>query len=682
MSIRRRSIATLLAALLATHPVAMAGAEQPPAPDNGTRITLNFKDAPIREVAETIGDITGRTFIIDPRVKGRVTVTTPGNQRISPEAAYAAFLSILEVHGFAAVPSDGLVKIIPAVEGTRHPGIQGADGEGYPDDFVTRIITLEHIPAAQLVPTLRNLTNQYAHLAAFAPANALIVSARVGNVGRLLRIIERIDQPADDEVEVIRLEHASAAEVVRVLTSLNQGGGRQEQQPGSLSIVADERTNSILLGGSDSQRVRMRAIISHLDTPLEQGGNTQVVYLRYADAEKLAELLKGYVSEQEQGAEGQSAGPSAGKVSIIPAKGTNALVLTAPPKEMRSVKSVIEKLDIRRAQVLVEAIIVEITSDKSAELGVTWAAADESGSNQPVGLTNFSGSGPGIAQIAAGLLGDDQNTSAVLSAVPDGLNLGFGNLDSGNLTFAALVRALAGDSATNILSTPSLVTMDNEEAEIHVGQEVPFVTGQFTTNTGGGSGRGGLVGNPFQTVQRKEVGITLKLTPRINSEGDSVFLDIEQEVSSLSGSSTGTDVITNKREIKTRVIAQDGQIVVLGGLIDDQLTETEQRVPLLGSIPLLGNLFKYQSTSKKKRNLMVFLRPEVLRSPEDATYFTHNKYRQIRDIQGGKDPEDVELLWRERRPMLAPLKELMEGRGASIHDKHPDPSGQDDQDDG
>ncbi|MCP1726722.1 general secretion pathway protein D [Natronospira proteinivora] len=617
-------------------------------------VTLNYKEADIREVANSISEVTGRNFIVDPRVKGRITVTS--SRAIPPEAVYDTFLSILQVHGFAAMESGNTVKIVPSSDARQMPGgeLSLSDGE-FSDEIETRVIELEHVPAAQLVPILRPLVPQHSHLAAVNVSNMIVIADRRANIERVRQLINRIDRAKDDEIEVIRLEHASANEVVRVLSSME----RRDRGDGSapLSLVADERSNSVLLGGASSDRLRMRALISHLDTPMEEGGNSKVHYLHYSDATTMADVLRSHV---EDGASERDED----RVSIVADEGTNSLVLTAPPRQMREITSVIEKLDIRRAQVLVEAIIVEVSEDRTGELGVTWAAMDEDGSN-PFGLTRFPQSGADIGTIGGAAAAGASEQA--LQSMGDGLVFGLGRTRAGGLDFAALFRALAGDSKTNILSTPTLLTMDNEEAEITVGQQVPFLTGSYS-NVGGGGQRGdqrdgqqpgggaGMV-NPFQTIQREDVGITLKITPRIN-EGDAVFLDIEQEVSSIAGGVSGAaDLITNRRAINTRVIVEDGEVIVLGGLIDEQLREQEQRVPILGSIPVLGNLFKSTSTDSEKRNLMVFLKPMILRGPDDARHYTEAKYTRMRDLQEG-DTDRVPRVHGVERPRLEPLEQF------------------------
>lgn len=643
-----RVIATLLLAGLLAGGVIPAAAA--PEDDSGATITLNFKDSDIREVAAGVGEITGRNFIVDPRVKGRVTLLSA--EPIPIEAVYPTFLSVLTVHGFAAIPAEGnLVKIVPAADARSQAGAEPPQPitREPADQFITKVIEMRNAPAAQLVAILRPLIAQHGHLAAYQPSNVMIISDTAANVERILRIVQRIDQASDDDIEIIPLQHASAGDVVQTLQSLAQAASQGGGNP--VTLVADQRTNSVLISGDKSMRLRLTAIISHLDTPLESGGNTQVVYLNYADAENVANILQGYTQETQQGQPGAQGGATAGGnpqdvVSIIPDTDLNALVITAPPKQMRNIQGVIDKLDIRRAQVLVEGIIAEITVDRAAELGVTWAAASED--DGLAGFTNFSGSGQGVVQ----LFGATQAGAQGVSALPDGISLGFGRIRDGMFSFAGLLRALAGDGTTNILSTPSLMTVDNEEAEIQVGQEVPFLTGQYSSIGGGNTGGNQL--NPFQTIQREEVGIKLKIKPQIN-EGDAVILEIEQEVSSIaSGSSGAVDLITNKRTLKTHVIAESGEIIVLGGLIDDQLIENEQRVPLLGSLPLIGNLFRYDSSQKVKRNLMVFIQPTILTDGLQTRSLTESKYKYIRSIQLGRQTDERQLIPDAERPVLPP----------------------------
>ena len=621
-------------------------------PLHAETVTLNLKDADIGALISTVAEVADKNFIVDPRVKGKVTVVS--SRPMNSDEVYQVFLSILKVHGFAAVPSGEVIKIIPDVNAKQDsiPTTTAAEpGEG--DEMVTRVVQVDNVGAAQLVPILRPLVPQQGHLAAYPATNVLIISDRAGNVERLVSIINRIDQVSDSEIEVIPLSHASAVEVVRVLTSLTratsavkgQGGGANEQV-----LVADERTNSVLLGGERAERLRLRAIISHLDTPLETGGNTDVVYLRYAEATDIVNVLMGVgkIEEQEGGKGGTAAVASKrGSFDIQADESTNALVITAPPDIMRTIKRVISQLDIRKAQVLVEAVIAEVSPSLSRELGVQWLfSGDREGGETPIGIVNFTNSGQTISTVVNGLA--EVANGGSLPDTPGNVLLGFGDVsEQNNFNYVAILNALSSDSGTNILSTPTLVTLDNEEAEIVIGTNVPFVTGSFT-NTGATSGST----NPFQTIQREDVGLTLKIKPQIN-EGDALRLDIEQEVSSIADSVAGaSDLVTNKRAIKTNVMVDDGQIVVLGGLIENQVRESEQKVPLLGDIPLLGNLFKSRTSDIDTKNLMVFIHPVILRDSAVMNSYTSSKYNYIRSLQMGEDADGIHLMPGRSHPVL------------------------------
>ena len=637
----------VLAAALSLAIAHEAGAE---CANKNAQITPNYKDADLGQIVEAVSELTCKNFIIDPRVRAQVTLisATPMN----PQEFYETFLAVLQVNAFVAVPAGKVYKIIPDASARQVPGNDLPDRvSSSSDELVTQVIAVRNVSAAQLVPILRPLIPQYGHLAAYPSSNMLIISDRASNVNRMLRIIGRIDQSGDQDIEVIPLEHASAAEVVRVVNALTatqaaEGGGGP-----AVRLVADDRTNSVLIGGDKSQRLRLRALVAHLDTPLESGGDTQVRYLRYADAEKIAAKLKEQIGAVvAQTVPGQGAAPAGGanadrSITLWAEPDTNALVVTAPPKAMKSLMSVVDKLDIRRAQVQIEAIIVDMSLDKSAELGVNWAV-DGSQSNYAVGGFVSPIGGVSIIDIANAI--NDPASAAGKSL--NGTTIGVGRIQDTGVNFAAILRALRGDANTNIISTPNIVTMDNQEAQIKVAQEVPFVTGQFTT-------AGNTSANPFQTIQREEVGIILKVTPQIN-EGDSILLKIEQEASNISQSSVAVDLITNKRTITTNVLIEDGGIIALGGLISDVVIEGDQRVPFLGSIPLLGHLFKVTKSQKTKNNLMVFIRPHILRDDVQTAIATGSKYedlrRQQQQIHNGKVP----LLPFERQPLLAPLEDM------------------------
>jgi general secretion pathway protein D len=617
----------------------------------GAMITPNYKDADLGQVIEAVSQVTGKNFIVDPRVRAQVTMlsSTP----MSPGAFYEAFLAILQVHGFVAVPSGNVIKILPDANARQLPANDLPDRvSSTSDEIVTQVVQVRNISAAQLVPILRPLIPQYGHLAAYPASNMLIISDRAANVNRLVRIIQRIDQGGDAEIDVIRLEHASAAEIVRVMNSLSGQGG---EAGGGAKIVADERTNSVLVSGESSQRLRMKTLIAHLDTPLESGGDTQVRYLRYADAEKIAASLK----EQATGVAAAEAGVAPGAAAAAAAAATsdrsitiwaepetNAIIVTAPPKVMRSLMNVVDQLDIRRAQVLIEAMLVEVSADATRDLGVNWVI-DGSDDNFLVGLFNQPIAGVSLADILQGV----QNPESVTQA-PGGFTLGAGRYQDSGTNFAAILRALSGNGDTNVVSMPSVITLDNEEAQIKVAQEVPFITGSYA-NTG--SALPGV--NPFTTVERKEVGNILKITPQITDE-DTILLKIEQEASGIAAAASqvsSNDLVTNKRTISTRVLVDDGGMIVLGGLIEDRLTESEQRVPLLGSIPVLGELFKTRSIQKTKTNLMVFIRPRVIRNAEQAAIATNSKYNYIRDMQLNRNNGKVKLMPGERQPTLPEL---------------------------
>lgn len=647
--------------------------------------TLNLKNADIHSLIQTVSRQSGRNFVVDPRVKARVTVisSTP----LSADELYETFLSVLQVHGYAAVPSGDLIKIVPEVNAKQGPVPAYDESASESDQLVTQVIKVENVPAAQLVPILRPLVPQQGHLAAYAATNTLIVTDRGSNIGRLTNIIKGIDRPDNEEVELVRLRHASASEIIRIMQSLQSRAGQIDGTPGSVRFAADERTNSILLSGEQAARTRMKGLITNLDTPVESGGNTRVVYLRYANAADLLAILTGVSAGQAKvgtsgGAEGEdgsgaavtSAAPTVDangvaipqqpqvptaslirraqeddrpNVDIQADEDTNALIITAPPDEMRSILAVVEQLDIRRAQVLVEAIIAELSTTNSAQLGVNFAV-DGTGSNRPAAYTNLGGA-------TQGLVGTIASEGAALS---NGLSLALGRFGSGNIDFGFLLSAIASDSDNNILSTPTLVTMDNQEAEIVVGQNVPFVTGQQLSSSNN---------NPFQTIERQDIGISLKVKPQIN-EGDNIKMEIQQEVSDVSSTAvTGaTDITTNKRSIKTTVLVEDGQTLVLGGLIDDQINDTRDKVPFLGDIPLLGSLFRYRTTNKSKRNLMVFLHPTILRDPETADYFSRSKYDDLRAAQLGllEEGSNIDV---PSRPVLPELHLYLDGE--RVHDR-------------
>ena len=628
----------LLAASSLLSLAALAWAQQPAA-------TVNWKDADIRQVVEAVSAVTGKNVILDPRVTGKVTLLSP--TPLGPDAMYEAFLSILQVHGYVAIESENLVKVVPDATARQLPTSIGPGGAYGPDDLTTQVVQLRNVGATQLVSLLRPLLPQYGHLVAHAGSNMLVISDRAANVARVVSIIRRIDQASDEDIEVVSLQHASAGEIVRIMTALTSAP-RGDGASISTSLVADARTNSVLIGGDMNERLRLRTLIAHLDTPLEDGGETQVRYLRYADAEEMATKLQQNFTNQAQSPAGQAAASAgADEMSVWADTQTNALVINAPPKIMRSTMQIIDKLDIRRAQVLVEAIIVEVIIDKSKELGVS-VAVEGSGSNSPIAVTNFPDFLAGIVQLGSASGGGVTDPSGLIG---DGGTIGVGRITDDGVSFAAILSAVEGAADTNLISTPSIVTTDNEEATLNVGQDVPFVSGSFS-NTGGA----GAI-NPFQTINRETVGVKLAITPQIN-EGDSMVLDVSQEISSIAQSAQGAvDLIVNKRTIDTTVIVDDGEILVLGGLLEDVLRESDQRVPILGDIPLLGVLFRSRRTEKLKTNLMIFIRPTILRDATQTSFETNQKYNYIRDVQQGREGTDVQMMPGQVRPMLPPIEQ-------------------------
>ncbi|HTI94886.1 MAG TPA: type II secretion system secretin GspD [Rudaea sp.] len=682
------AVLALAATLACAQPKAPAAASAPTANPPGTH-TLNMKDADIQALIATVSEITGKNFIVGPNVQGKVTVISARPMR--PDEIYDVFLSVLRVHGYAAIASGSMIKIVPETV-AQQDGSGGLNGthQHETDELVTQIVPVKHVSATELVPILRPLMPQGAQLIAHPASNSLVISDRAGNVERMISIIQRIDTVSDSGVDVIPLEHASAAEVARILSQLSDTKGVDSaDQP---RVFADERTNSILLSGGKSGRLRLRALIAHLDTPIADGGETQVVYLNYANAKDLVPILEGVAAtltgdappnaKAAAGAATGSASSGTSTATIQAHEGDNALVISAPPAVFRSLQAVIRQLDIRRAQVLIEAVIAEVSDETANELGIQWQVplGDKS---HVLGGTNFTGNTPGnnIFNVTSGL----NASGGPAISVGNGLNLGYLDTITLNgkqlLSLGGLVSALRSNGKNNILSTPSVMTLDNQEAMIKVAQEVPFVTGSYTTNTGGNGANSGTttgIGNPFQTIQRKDVGLTLTVTPHINS-GDTVRLDIHQEVSNLLPPVQGAvDLVTNKREIKTTVMVKDDSLLVLGGLISDNVKDSVQKVPALGDIPLIGNLFRYRSNDHQKQDLMVFLHPRILRDAATEAAVSGAKYNFLRTEQLQMRENSETITPRGQQPMLPEVHDFMKSpaldvapKDATGADKHP-----------
>lgn len=600
---------------------AASGGKGQPASSN---VTLNLKGADLETLVETVAKATGKNFVLDPKVQGKVSVVS--HKPVSGEELYAIFLSILEVHGFMAVPVGNVIKIVPDNDlkylGRPEPKPESATNpeyirEGSSDEVVAQVIPLRHVDAGRIIPVLRPMLGPKAHMSAHPDTNSLVISGRAAEIARLEKLIARVDRPLTETVESVKLEHAKAADVNKIAGELNKIMAPDNSQEKAV-IMADERTNSILLGGDEKARLRMRAIIAKLDSAVEVSGNTRVIGLKYAKAEELAKVLanmgENYLKENKQEKQQGSS-----LVNVQAYAGDNSLVISAPLELLRSMTEVVRVLDRRRKQVQVKAIIAEVTNDKVAELGVQWGWLQNNGNGVITG-TNFPTANPSLIQ----MLGAAQNTttSAAVSTLNSVAGLFVGETKANNIS--ALLRALKNDADTNILSTPSIVTLDNEEAEIIVGQEVPFITSNTTNNAG----------NPFQTITRENVGLSLKVKPLI-TDGDTVRLDLKQEVSSLDSVSNVrlADAATKKRSIKTSVLVEDQQILVLGGLIQNNMQQTTAKVPFLGDLPYLGTMFRAESATDTKTNLMVFLRPQILRDRSAGELATQENYEIIRDLQ-------------------------------------------------
>lgn len=588
-------------------------------------LVLNLRDADINGLIEIVSQETGINFIVDPRVRGQVNVVS--GQPIRREELYDLFLGVLKSQGFAAVRgSDGMVRIVPEVQAKENE-VAGLTGDTPGDEYITEVITVNNMDAGQLVRILRPLVPKGGHLAAAAASNSLVIADTAANVRRIQALIARMDRESTEDFEVLPLEYASALDVVRIVQGLDSNAPAEEFTRGP-KLIADERTNSVILRGDPEARATLRSVVRRLDVEGDQG-NTQVHYLRYAKAEEVAEVLRGIAEGRERNQSGTTSTSSGNttasntaeqnRVRIEAHESTNAVVIYGPAELSRELSSIIRQLDIRRAQVLVEAVIAEVSYDRAKELGVQWGFGSE---DSGVGIINFNRNGNSIVDLAAGVNAFLEGDVSSPPSLGSGLSLG-GIGSIGSTQIALLVNALQGDTASNILSTPSLLTLDNEEAEIVVGQNVPFIVGRSVEDSG----------QAFDTIQREDVGIKLKIRPQIN-EGNAVRLEIAQEVSQIApGTSGAADIITNKRSLTTHVMVDDNQMIVLGGLIDDQMVETADKVPGLGDIPGLGRLFRYDTASLQKRNLMVFLRPVIVRDSAVAESLTHAKYSYIRDRQ-------------------------------------------------
>lgn len=620
--------------------------------------TLNSKEMDIQQLIVSVAKATNKTIVIDPKVKGKVQVISTA--ALNREEYYELFLTVLELHGYTAVESAGVVRVIPAKEARTSPVEVVKENAVNSSEVITQVIQLENISAAKLIPVLRPLAPQQAHMAAYAPSNAIIISDTRANILRIQKVIQQIDYSAQEKTEIVPVQHASAEEVVKMLEKLQKREQSKGQSDNEIALlVADKRTNSLLINGDELERQRLKALIKHLDTPLAQSGNVKVVYLEYAEAGDLAKTLSKVIQNVENsGAKGEKLKSArSGDASVEADEGTNSLIITAEADVMQSLLAVVQRLDIRRAQVLVEAIIVEMTSTNGRDLGVEWLFTDSHGaygSSSSTGLAGaIAGGAAGDGNTQTGSIDAQLGVAGVISNAT-GQVFGLGKLDN-DFSFNVVLNALKTNTEANILSTPSLLTLDNEEASIVVGNSIPFVTGSYTS-----TGTSSNPESPFQTVERENVGITLKVTPQIN-EGDSLIMAIAQEVSdAVPGSELNGNLITTERKINTKILADNGQTIVLGGLIKDNVTETTQKVPLLGDIPLLGRLFRSTSTSVGKTHLLVFLRSTIIRDRKDMDGATAVKYRLIREKQLERQERGVEFVDDKSLPLLPEWRQQLE----------------------
>jgi general secretion pathway protein D len=647
-------------------------------------VTLNFVNANIEGVAKVVSEMAGKNFVLDPRVKGTINIVS--SRPVSRKQVYDIFLSALRIQGYAAVENRGIVMIVPEAEAKEHrTAVRGArDATRSASDVIqTQVFTLEHESAAQLVPILRPLISRNNAIAAYSGSNTLVITDYAGNLQRLGRIIQSIDQPNSTEPVVIPLSHASALDIAqsvgRVFSDTAQGAGAAAANPAhKVTIVADARSNSLIVRAANPAWLfRVRSLVAMLDTPTNATGTIHVVYMKNAEAVKVAETLRAiYLGQASAPAPRAAPGltpvaatatstgatallnqPSSASAAASLAPGiiqadpaTNSVIINAPDAIYNNLRAALDKLDVRRAQVYVEALIAEVTADKAAEFGIQWQAlgALEKDTVQGFGGTNFGGAGQNI-------IGITQNVAAASRGINVGVVKGTVTIPGVGevVNLGVLVRALEADANANILSTPTLLTLDNEEAAITIGQNVPFITGQYAL-TGAAT-----TPTPFQTVERRDVGLTLRVRPQI-SESGTVQLQIYQEVSSVQDTANATGIITNKRAVASTVLVDDGQIVVIGGLIQDSVTDGVEKVPLLGDLPLLGALFRYKTRTQTKTNLMIFLRPTVVRNSARANAYTSDRYDYILGEQRRLQPAPDAVLPDVEAPTLPPRQSQSE----------------------
>lgn len=621
----------------------------------------NFKGTDINEFINIVGKNLNKTVIIDPNVRGKVNVRS---YELMDEALYYQFfLNVLEVYGYSAVEMDnGIIKIEKSSDAKKsNVPLITENSAASGDMMITRVVRVKNVSVQELGPLVRQFSDQKdgGHVANFNAANVMMLTGHAASVNRLVEIIRSVDQAGDKRVDIVKLKYATADDVVSVVENIYKDSGKGSVPEFLIpKVVADGRTNSVIVSGEGQARTRAIELIKRLDGELESQGNTKVFYLNYAKAEDLVKVLQGVSKTLAEDGKGTSKTRTTSKndTSIEAHPDSNSLVITAQPDTMRSLEAVIDRLDIRRAQVLVEAIIVEVMEADGVNLGTQWISEDggmlqfNNGSTVPVGSLAVAGIQAQDTTNTQTIIGTESGNVTSYDETTEGDYTALASLLSGvnGLAFGlvkndwgAIIQAVSTDTNSNILATPSITTMDNEEASMIVGQEVPIITGSQT---------GSNNDNPFQTIERQEVGVKLKVTPQIN-DGSAVQLLIEQEVSSVSGA-TAVDISVNKRAITTTVMADDGGMVVLGGLIDEDVQESVSKVPILGDIPILGHLFKSTNTTKRKRNLIVFIRPTIIRDGVNMNKLSFNKYNFIRGEQMKEQKDGIELMPNSDVPLL------------------------------
>ncbi len=636
----RTALTTLLALSLALCPIHVSNAES--AGDQTWQMAT--KGANIQEFVAQVARITGKTFIVDPKLKGQVTVIS--DTPLGKDGVYALFLSVLRLQNYTAVPSGDVIRIQQSATGKQTPGALGRPEAAAPEELMTEVIAVQNTASDELLKLLRPLIPQYGHIGSVTNPNVVIISDHADNILRLKKLIREIDVADEDEVVMVALEEAWVGSVAAILEKVAPDQiGSAAKGPTKVQVIANERNNSLVLRGKPRPIAEVMKIIDKLDRPATTTDSTQVVLLSHADAENISKILTSVI--------GQSSKPdqkSNQDVTIAADTTLNAIVVKADPGTMSEILSLLEKLDTPRAQVMIEAAIVEVALDEGSSLGVEMAAGDQRGDSAPLVSTSLSGV---ISSLLAGAISDGDSKISVLEGLASltSPTLAGAKINTDGVSFGAVVNALANNSDANLLSTPSILTLDNQEAKILVGREVPFRSGSFST-TGDG------VSNPFTTVNRQDVGIELVVTPHVFENSD-VRMEISQKITNVINTPVGgtafADVVTSKRTIETTVLAADGQTIVLGGLIQDDVNSTNARVPVLGKIPLLGALFRTTTNERTKTNLLVFLRPTILQTTENSTQLSLERYQQIWELDQGQTSEpasvdDLDGLYSGQRP--------------------------------